>query len=84
MKTKSRRKGGEVHDDKGRERVAKHHEDVSDLAHAKHVGEIRGEHGKHTSARSPRKNGGEVGADRRPFSSARHGSEPKGRHTMSD
>lgn len=84
MKTKARRKGGEVRDEKGRAQIAKHHEGASDLGHAKHVGEVRGEHGRHTAARAPRKNGGEVGADRRPFSSARHGTEPKGRHTMPD
>jgi hypothetical protein len=90
MKTIARRRGGgaEKHDDKGRVKVSKHHETdgdgMADLDHAKHVGPVRGEHGRHTAARSPRKNGGEVGADRRPFSSARHGTEPKGRHTMPD
>jgi hypothetical protein len=88
MKTVARRKGGEVHDAKDREKVAKHHESegdgMEDLKHAKHVGPVRGEHGRHTAARSPRKSGGKVGADSSPFSSARHGSEPKGRHTMAD
>ena len=84
MKSKSRRKGGEVRDSAGREKIATHHEDMEEIDHAKHVGKVRGEHGKHTSARSPRKGGGGVGADRNPFSSAHGGTEPKGRHTMSD
>jgi hypothetical protein len=88
MKTKARRRGGEARDEKGREAIAQHHETdgdgMEDLKHAKHVGPIRGEHGRHTSARPPRKSGGKVGADSNPFSSARHGAEPKGRHTMAD
>lgn len=88
MKTVARRRGGEVHDDKGRAKVAQHHESdgdgMQDLKHAKHVGPIRGEHGRHTAARSPRKNGGRTGSDGNPFSSARAGTEPKGRHTMPD
>jgi hypothetical protein len=88
MKSMRRRHGGEVHDDKGRVAVAKHHETagdgMDDLDHAKHVGPVRGEHGKHTAARSPRKSGGGVGADSRPFSSAKHGTNAPGRHTMSD
>jgi hypothetical protein len=84
MKTIARRRGGkaEKHDEAGREKIATHHEDAEELKHAKHVGPIQGEHGRATGGRAPRKNGGEVGADRRPFSSARHGTEPKGRHTM--
>ena len=88
MKTVARRRGGEAVDSKGRAKVAKHHESsgdgMGDLDHAKHVGPVRGEHGKHTSARSPRKHGGGVGADSNPFSSAKHGTSPAGRHTMSD
>jgi hypothetical protein len=82
MKTQTRRRGGEVHDEKGREKVAKHHEQMEDLDHAKHVGEVRGEHGKHTAARAPRKDGGKTGADRAPFSSARAGTRPPGRKEM--
>jgi hypothetical protein len=89
MKTIARRRGGsaEKRDEKGREKIAKHHETegdgMADLDYAKDVGPVRGEHGKHTSARAPRKSGGGVGADSHPFSSARAGTEPKGRHTMS-
>ena len=94
MKTIARRRGGgtEKRDEKGRVAASKHHETsgdgMGDLDHAKHVGAVRGEHGKHVRSRSPRKGGGHVagsvGADRRPFSSAAHGEEPKGRHTMDD
>jgi hypothetical protein len=92
MKTIARRRGGEASDSAGRVKVAKHREkDESGmqdhLDHAKHVGPVRGEHGKHTSARKPRKGGGRAvrtGADSNPFSSAHHGTEPKGRHTMDD
>jgi hypothetical protein len=92
MKTIARRRGGkaESHDEKGRVVPSRHHESSGeDLAHAKHIGPVRGEHGKHTMARKPRKGGGRAaaastGAERNPFSSAHHGSEPKGRHTMDD
>ena len=90
MKTMARRRGGKA-DDKGRVQVSKHHETdgdgMADLDHAKHVGPVRGAHGKHTAARSARKGGGRavaVGADSKPFSSAHHGTEPAGRHTMDD
>ena len=93
MKTVARRRGGEVHDAKGRVKVAKHHESsgdgMEDLDHAKHVGPVRGEHGKHTAARKARKGGGraaagETGSNLHPFSTAHAGTEPKGRHTMDD
>lgn len=95
MKTIARRRGGraEKHDDKGRVVVAKHHESsgdgMADLDHAKHVGPVRGAHGKHTAARKARKGGGraaasETGSNLHPFSTAHHGEEPKGRHTMDD
>ena len=57
---------------------------MEDLKHAKHVGPIRGEHGRATGGRAPRKNGGKTGSDGSPFSSARHGTSPAGRHTMPD
>jgi hypothetical protein len=82
MKTKMRRRGGEAADEKGRERPAKHHEQMEDLDYAKEVGPVRGEHGKATAGRSPRKAGGGVGADTKPFSSAKGGEKPAGRHTM--
>jgi len=76
--------GFEKHDEKGRAQVAKHHEGASDLAHAEHVGAIQGRHGRHHAGHKPRKSGGGVGADRHPFSSAKPGTEPPGRHTMPD
>lgn len=89
MKTMARRRGGKAGG--GQIKIAKHHESdgdgMADLDHAKHVGPVRGEHGKHTSAHKPRKGGGRAvatGADSKPFSSAHHGTEPSGRHTMSD
>jgi hypothetical protein len=44
---------------------------------------VKGEHARATGGRTPRKGGGGVGADARPFSSAKSGESPKGRHTMS-
>lgn len=90
MKTIARRRGGgtEKHDDKGRVVPSKQHESegdgMADLAHAKHVGPVQGRHGRHHASHKPRKNGGTTGSDRMPFSSARHGREPSGRHTMPD
>ena len=46
---------------------------------AKHVGAMHGEHAKHHAGRKPRKAGGKVGSDVNPFTSARHGTPPKGR-----
>jgi hypothetical protein len=51
------------------------HEDEED--------KIKGEHARANGGRSPRKGGGGVGADSRPFSSAKSGTKPSGRHTMS-
>lgn len=45
---------------------------------------VKGEHAKPSAARSPRKDGGGVGADSKPFSSAKSGTNPPGRHTMSE
>ena len=56
-----------------------HHEAGKHLAHAKHLGNVHGEHGGHHAGRKPRKAGGRAGADMHPFSSAMHGSLPKGR-----
>ena len=43
-----------------------------------HVGKMAG-HAMHHAGRKPRKSGGRTGADGSPFSSARHGTAPKGR-----
>jgi len=56
-----------------------HHEAGKHMAHAKHLGNVHGEHGGHHAGRKPRKAGGRAGADMHPFSSAMHGSLPKGR-----
>jgi hypothetical protein len=45
---------------------------------------VKGEHARATGGRAPRKGGGGVGSDSRPFSSAKSGESPKGRHTMKD
>ena len=45
----------------------------------KHVGHMEGEHAHHHAGRKPRKSGGRTGSDTHPFSSARHGTVPKGR-----
>lgn len=45
----------------------------------KHVGAVKGEHAKARADHKPRKNGGRVGADKNPFSSARNGSPAPGR-----
>lgn len=49
----------------------------------KHVA-MHGEHEKHRLDRKPRKNGGRTGADKSPFSSARHGTLPPGRKEMDE
>ena len=83
-------KGGETLDSmhKHREAGVKAHgpdEHVSTLKRKrgghvkKHVGEVEGEHAHHHAGRRPRKSGGRTGADTHPFSSARHGTTPKGR-----
>lgn len=93
-KKRMRRKhGGEVHHSRcrcekcmgGRAAHANgghvHHEKMEKLAHAKHVGKVHGEHATHHAGRKPRKAGGRAGADQQPFSSARHGEDPKGHKT---
>jgi len=81
MKTKMRRRGGETSKDK-EERAEGREEERKD--ERKHVGEIRGEHARATGGRAPRKGGGGVGANERPFSSAKAGEKPAGRHFMSE
>jgi hypothetical protein len=78
MKTKMRRRGGAA------EPPAKHHEKMEDLDYAKEIGPVRGEHARATGGRAPRKGGGGVGADSKPFSSAKGGTQAPGRHTMSE
>ena len=46
---------------------------------AKHVGAMQGEGSKQHAGRKPRKAGGKAASDVTPFSSARHGTPPKGR-----
>lgn len=52
-------------------------------AKRKDGGKAMGAACKPNAGRMPRKNGGRTGADKNPFSSARHGTEPKG-HSVQD
>lgn len=63
--------------DGGKARKARRH---GGMAEKKHVGHVHGEHAKERCDRKPRKTGGRTGADQAPFSSARHGKLPPGRH----
>ena len=56
-----------------------HHEDMSRLAHASHVGKVHGAKGRAHGGRSPRASGGRTGSDGQPFSSAHKGTNPSGR-----
>jgi hypothetical protein len=56
-----------------------HHEHGKHLAHAKHVGPVHGEHHTAHAGRKPRKSGGRAGSEANPFTSALHGTPPKGR-----
>jgi len=48
--------------------------------HAKHAAmKVHGKHAAHHAGRKPRKSGGRTGSDSHPFTSARHGTPPKGR-----
>jgi hypothetical protein len=49
---------------------------------AKQVGGVVGAASAPTAARAPRKSGGRSGCDSNPFSSARHGTDPKGHKTV--
>lgn len=44
----------------------------------KHAGKVHGDM-KHHAGRKPRKSGGRASSDSNPFTSARHGTPPKGR-----
>ena len=55
-----------------------HHEHGKHLAHAKHVGHVHGEHHMAHAGRKPRKSGGRAGSEANPFTSALHGTPPKG------
>lgn len=57
----------------GRAKKAKHH-----AGHVKHIGHVHGEHAAHHAGRKPRKSGGRASSDMNPFTSARHGTPPKG------
>jgi hypothetical protein len=59
-----RKNGGKAH---------AHHE-----GHVKHVGKMEGEHASHHAGRKPRKAGGRAAAESNPFTTARHGTAPKG------
>lgn len=48
----------------------------------KHVGHVAGHKGKARADRPARKAGGRVGCEKSPFSSAHHGTEPKGHKSM--
>jgi len=54
--------------------VKHHHSGV-----VKHVGKVHGEKAMHHAGRKPRKSGGRASSDANPFTSARHGTVPKGR-----
>jgi hypothetical protein len=45
----------------------------------KHAGKVHGKHAAHHAGRKPRKSGGRTGSDSHPYTSARHGTPPKGR-----
>ena len=47
-----------------------------------HEMKVDGEHAVHHAGRKPRKSGGRTGSDSHPFSSARHGTEPKGHNPV--
>jgi hypothetical protein len=48
--------------------------------HAKHAAmKVHGKHAAHHAGRKPRKSGGRTSSDSHPFTSARHGTPPKGR-----
>jgi hypothetical protein len=47
--------------------------------HIKHVGDVKGEMAKEHGGRKPRKSGGKATSDVNPFTSAKHGTTPKGR-----
>jgi len=55
-----------------------HHEAGKHLGHAKHVGHVHGEHHMAHAGRKPRKSGGRAGSESNPFTSALHGTPPKG------
>lgn len=57
-----------------------HHEDMSNMKHAKHIGPVRGSGGSSHAGKKPRASGGRTGADSAPFSSARKGSPAPGRN----
>ena len=83
-----RKHGGKVHGEHAKHHAgkmhgehAKHHGGKMHGEHAKHhVGKVHGEHAKHHAGRKPRKSGGSCDSGN-PFSSARHGTAPKGRKT---
>jgi len=59
-------------------RIKKHKHHAHHGHHVKHVGKVHGEHAHHHAGRKPRKSGGRAAAENNPFTSARHGSAPKG------
>lgn len=80
-----RRRGGKMeHREERAEGGIVHHEHDAHMAHAKHVGEVKGEHARHHAGRKPRKEGGRTGSDAAPFSSARRGVDPPGRKEQNE
>jgi hypothetical protein len=54
-----------------------HHEDMSKMKHAKHIGNVRGEEAKHHAGKMPRKSGGRANSTDNPLSSAAKGKVPR-------
>lgn len=63
-------------------RIHKHHEAGKHLAHAKHVGHVKGHHGKHHAGKMPRGHKAGGGSNMNPLSSAHAGTQAKGRHAV--
>jgi hypothetical protein len=55
-----------------------HHERGKPMAHAKHIGMVKGERTEHHAGRKPRMSGGRACSDTNPMSSAAKGKEPEG------
>ncbi len=68
----------------GYAKVAKHHESGKHMAHAKHVGNVKGEqyHADAGAMRRQRKEGGRTGSNFSPLSSAHAGTKPHGHKTV--
>lgn len=60
----------------------KHHEKMEELAHAHHVGKVKGSMAKAHKGRAARASGGKAGSNFNPLSSAHSGMAPKGHSTV--